>query len=264
MLCYLGRPATQRAVQRRAARCSQSRSCSSRPMSSRHAQCSTIMPSATRQMWMKVHAVGRPETGAPASSGIVDARWVPCSVRCCATRSPSPMRWCCSTVTGPRSWSMVPRMSFETLAALRTGGVVDHVLGDEVVQHGVVAVLLAPEQLLDDVLRGSLAHRSPSRPPRRPRVMPSVCPVGHRTSSVRSLCGSVTPSVARATARTPAYRDSWWSWHGARCVQSSMKPVSGSTCARKPRMFLRCWSVDQSEVGVVPKPYPLFGPVSQA
>ena len=30
-------------------------------MSSRHAQCSTITPSATRQMWMNVHAAARPE-----------------------------------------------------------------------------------------------------------------------------------------------------------------------------------------------------------
>ena len=39
----------------------QSLSCSTRPMSSRHAQCSTITPSATRQMWMNVHAAARPE-----------------------------------------------------------------------------------------------------------------------------------------------------------------------------------------------------------
>ena len=32
-------------------------------MSSRHAQCSTIMPSATRQMWMNVHAAARPDDG---------------------------------------------------------------------------------------------------------------------------------------------------------------------------------------------------------
>ena len=81
-------------------------------MSSRHAQCSTIIPSATRQMWMNVHAVGRPDTVASASSGIVEALWVPCSVRCCATRSPSPMRWGCSTAIGPRSSSMVRRMRF--------------------------------------------------------------------------------------------------------------------------------------------------------
>jgi len=76
------------------------RSCSCSPMSSRQAQCSTSIPSATRQMCMNVHAAARPVTGASASSGIVDAWWVPCSVTCWTTRSPSLMRWCCSSSVG--------------------------------------------------------------------------------------------------------------------------------------------------------------------
>ena len=58
------------------------RTCSSRPMSSRQAQCSTIIPSATLQMWMKFHAVARPETVSSARRGIVDARWDPRRVTC--------------------------------------------------------------------------------------------------------------------------------------------------------------------------------------
>jgi hypothetical protein len=51
-------------------------------MSSRKAQCSTIIPSATRQRWIKVQAAARPEGLTGMSNGIVDARCVPCSVRC--------------------------------------------------------------------------------------------------------------------------------------------------------------------------------------
>ena len=43
-------------------------------------------------------------------------------------------------------------------ATLRTGRVVDHVLGDELVEEGVVACLLTPEHLLDDLPRASLSH----------------------------------------------------------------------------------------------------------
>ena len=42
-------------------------------MSSRPAQCSTGIPSAARQKWIKVYAARRSVTGTPASSGIVEA-----------------------------------------------------------------------------------------------------------------------------------------------------------------------------------------------
>src|SRR3712207_9253562 len=45
-------------------------------------------------------------------------------------------------------------------AALRTGRVVDHVDGDELVEEGVVACLLASEHLLDDRPRTSFIHAS--------------------------------------------------------------------------------------------------------
>ena len=184
-------------------------------MSSRQAQCSTIIPSATRQMWMNVHAAGRPDTGAPASSGIVEARWVPCSVRCCATRSPSPTRWCCSTEVGPRSPSIVRRMCSQALAALGTGGVVHHVRRDEVVEHGVVAGLHAVGTSRS---RRPSALRSLTMPARlrgRRAVMPAGCPAGHCTSSMRQPSGSVTHVVQKssvpsgevgASASTPGWR----------------------------------------------------------
>src|SRR3954447_25109731 len=43
--------------------------CASSPTSSRQAQCSTIEPSTTRQMWMKSHAMAFPDGGSPANSG---------------------------------------------------------------------------------------------------------------------------------------------------------------------------------------------------
>jgi hypothetical protein len=43
-------------------------------------------------------------------------------------------------------------------AALRTGRVVDHVDGDELVEEGVVACLLASEHLLDDRPRAASIH----------------------------------------------------------------------------------------------------------
>jgi len=46
----------------------------------------------------------------------------------------------------------------ETLAALKPGRVIDHVGSDEFVEHRVIAVLLGPEQLSDDVFRTSFAH----------------------------------------------------------------------------------------------------------
>jgi hypothetical protein len=107
-------------------------------MSSRHAQCSTITPSTTRQMWMNVHAVGRPDVGVSASSGIVDARWVPCSVRCCATRSPSPMRWCLFDRDRPEVVVDDAQDELQTVATLGTSRVVHHVRGGEIVDGGVV------------------------------------------------------------------------------------------------------------------------------
>ena len=52
---------------------------------------------------------------------------------------------------------MVRRMRLQAVAALGTGGVVHHVLRDQVVEAGVVARLLPPEHLLDDFLR--VGHR---------------------------------------------------------------------------------------------------------
>ena len=55
---------------------------------------------------------------------------------------------------------MVRRMRFRPVAALRTGGVVHHVRGDEIVERGVVTRLLPSEHLLDDLLRTALAHEA--------------------------------------------------------------------------------------------------------
>jgi len=58
----------------------------------------------------------------------------------------------------------------ETVATLRPGRVVDHVLGDQVVEHELPARLLATEQLLDHlpcVHRGSIPPIDDSRA--RPR-----------------------------------------------------------------------------------------------
>jgi hypothetical protein len=46
----------------------------------------------------------------------------------------------------------------QALAALRAGCVIDHVFGDEIVEDGVVARLLASKQFVDDSFRASLTH----------------------------------------------------------------------------------------------------------
>lgn len=46
----------------------------------------------------------------------------------------------------------------QTVAALGSRGVIDHVLGDEIVKDGRIPRLLTSKQIFDDVLRGSLAH----------------------------------------------------------------------------------------------------------
>jgi hypothetical protein len=53
--------------------CGHPPTCARSPTSSRQAQCSTIEPSATRQMWMKSHVIAFPLAGSPASSGIEEA-----------------------------------------------------------------------------------------------------------------------------------------------------------------------------------------------
>ena len=59
----------------------------------------------------------------------------------------------------------------EAVAALRSCGVVHHVLGDEIVEDGVVARLLPAKHLLDDSLRSSLAHQNSMTRLRRPVQM---------------------------------------------------------------------------------------------
>ena len=67
----------------------------------------------------------------------------------------------------------------QTLAALRSRGVIDHVFGDEIVEDGVVVGLLPPEQFRDDILCTSFAHaRSIARHARR-----YVIPVSLRLSA---------------------------------------------------------------------------------
>src|SRR3954454_21849248 len=84
--------------------------CASSPTSSRQAQCSTIDPSATRQMWMNSQATAFPVGGRPASSGIVEATWRPCIVRCTTTRSSwATTRWIVA-VGESRSESSVARV----------------------------------------------------------------------------------------------------------------------------------------------------------
>ena len=53
---------------------------------------------------------------------------------------------------------MMREDELQPVATLGSGRVVHHVRGDEIVQGGVVAGLLPPEHLLDDVLRTPLAH----------------------------------------------------------------------------------------------------------
>ena len=57
----------------------------------------------------------------------------------------------------------------QAVATLRACSVVDHVLGDEVVEDGVVAGLLPSEQFLDDVLRTPFAHTREHRAVGHPR-----------------------------------------------------------------------------------------------
>jgi len=85
--------------------------CARSPTSSRHAQCSTIRSSSTRQMWMKSHPMASPVGGSPARSGIVEATWRPFIVRCTTTRSSSATtRWIVA-VGRSRSCSSVARVS---------------------------------------------------------------------------------------------------------------------------------------------------------
>lgn len=58
-----------------------------------------------------------------------------------------------SEVGGDRAQNEV-----QTVTALGSRGVVDHVLGDEIVEGGGVPRLLTSKQIFDDVLRVSLAH----------------------------------------------------------------------------------------------------------
>jgi len=47
----------------------------------------------------------------------------------------------------------------EALAPLQAGGVVHHVLGDEIIEHRLVVRLLSPGEFLDDISRAAvLAH----------------------------------------------------------------------------------------------------------
>jgi hypothetical protein len=76
----------------------------------------------------------------------------------------------------------------QTLAALWSGRVVDHVSGYEVVQDGVVARPLPSEQLLNNVpwvTRVGPRHQLGPVSARSALVMPSGCPSGHWTSSMR-------------------------------------------------------------------------------
>src|SRR3954447_8919648 len=78
--------------------------CASSPTSSRQAQCSTIDPAVTRQMWTKSQATAFPVGGRSASSGIVEATCRPCMVRCTTTRS----SWAMTRWTVAVGWSRSP------------------------------------------------------------------------------------------------------------------------------------------------------------
>src|SRR4051812_17434804 len=105
----------------------------------------------------------------------------------------------------------------EALPSLEPRRVVHQVLRHQVLQHGRVARLLSPVHLLDHFCGGALAHDSnlsvspgsagpftscvcvlpgPS-PVRSARVIPSGCPGGHWTSSMRYPSGSVSQAVQK-------------------------------------------------------------------
>jgi hypothetical protein len=76
----------------------------------------------------------------------------------------------------------------QALTPLGAGGMVDHVRGDQVVQDRFVPRLLPSEQLFDDVPWAARVPRTHLLGPesvRSERVMPSGCPSGHCTSSMR-------------------------------------------------------------------------------
>jgi bifunctional DNA-binding transcriptional regulator/antitoxin component of YhaV-PrlF toxin-antitoxin module len=109
-------------------------------------------------MWMNVHAVGRPEAEVPASSGIVEARVGPVQREMLRHEVAVGDEVVLLDDDGSEVGGDRVQYEVQTLAALGPRGVVDHVLGDEIVQCGGVPRLLTSEQILDDVLGASLAH----------------------------------------------------------------------------------------------------------
>jgi hypothetical protein len=108
---------------------------------------------------MNVHVTGRPETGVPVSNGIVDAQWMPCNREVLGDEIAVADE--VVLLRGQRTEVVVDDAQDEpeAVAALRSCRVVHHVVGDEIVEDGVVAVLLPSEHLLNDFLRTSLAHQ---------------------------------------------------------------------------------------------------------
>ena len=158
-------------------------------MSSRQAQCSTSIPSATRQMWMNVHAAGRPVTGSVGQQrhrggpvGAVQRHVLDDEVALAdevvLLEAGRPEVDLDGAQDRP-----------QPLAALGAGGVVDHVGGHEVVQDRVVARPLPPEQLLDHVPGAARVGTRSSAPAPDPPGRRASCRrdarSGHWTSSMR-------------------------------------------------------------------------------
>jgi hypothetical protein len=90
-----------------------------------------------------------------------------------------------------------PQDLLQTLAALRAAGVVDHVRSHEVVQSRLVAQLLPPEQLVDDLFRASLAH-DVNLHRRRSGALTTM---GHQTDSFQIVRRAVNIQLTRTGTR---------------------------------------------------------------
>ena len=127
-------------------------------MSSRHAQCSTITPSATRQTCTNFHAVGTARDGGVGQQRHRGSPMGPVQGEVLRGEIAVTDEVVLLDRDGPEVVVDHRQDQLEALAPLRTGGMIHHVLGHEIVEHRVVTGLLPPEHLLDDILRTPFAH----------------------------------------------------------------------------------------------------------
>ncbi|MFW3168869.1 hypothetical protein [Geodermatophilus sp. CPCC 206100] len=105
-------------------------------------------------------------------------------------------------------------------AALRTGSVVDHVHGDELVEEGVVACHLASEPLLDDRPRASFPHAGKRRI--------ATARVRGRRFSAPAPAAAHSMEVQGSAAHSPATR------RPARCRLRAASPLCDRPADRDP------------------------------